>query len=406
MSRAVAALTPAETSTMTPDEVVAFAEALSRIAAGGGGTKAFAAYLAQELGVTVLVEDAQWRHLTTAGSVASAPHSVRELLEESTPTSRAVRALRNGVAGAALPIFAGEAHFGWLAVFGPGLSPSSSPPIRLTASAIGVEMARERGGARSRKHTFWDRLLAGGYHDSIAAKDEATARGIALVGHYVIVALEVEVSDEANAAAEIGDVRQMALDAFRSEGDIGVVERAATLLLVIPAERSVDVANIRTAASLLPRTAARKHAKLKLSGGVGEQVTLLCAPRSAEQASNAMVIGRRILGSGNVCAYDDLGVYPLLLEGSSAQSLQNFAQRTLAPLRAYDEKHQTELERTLALYFAVGENVKTAAEQLCVHRHTVFYRLRQICDICRCKLENPHDQLTLRTALAIDALTK
>jgi DNA-binding PucR family transcriptional regulator len=57
------------------------------------------------------------------------------------------------------------------------------------------------------------------------------------------------------------------------------------------------------------------------------------------------------------------------------------------------------------LYFSVGENVKTAAEQLNVHRHTVFYRLRQIGEICACKLDDPHDQLTLRMAMAIDALT-
>ncbi|MDP9024839.1 MAG: helix-turn-helix domain-containing protein, partial [Candidatus Eremiobacteraeota bacterium] len=93
-------------------------------------------------------------------------------------------------------------------------------------------------------------------------------------------------------------------------------------------------------------------------------------------------------------------------EDSGTREWQAFSARTLAPLRAYDEKHQTELERTLALYFSLGENVKTAAAQLNVHRHTVFYRLRQIAEICGCKLENPHDQLTLRLAIAIDALIK
>jgi len=392
---------------VTAERVVAFAEGLSRIAAGGGGPKAFAGYLAQELGLTVLVEDAEWRHLATAGSASSVPHSVRDLLDARETASRTLRMLRNGAPGAAIPIFAGETHFGWLAVFGPRIPRTSEPVIRLTASAIAVELAREQGGQRGRKRTFWDRLLARGYNDSIAARDEATARGIVLAAQYVAVALEVEVTDEASATSEAADLHHVALEAFRaSSGDIGVVERAGTLLLIIPAEREVDVANIRTAASLLPRTLGRKHAQLKLCGGVGERSALLAVPRSAEQAINAMGIGRRILGFGTVCAYDDLGAYPLLLEGAGREAWQQFAQRTLAPLRAYDEKHQTELERTLALYFSVGENVKTAAAQLCVHRHTVFYRLRQICEICGCKLENPHDQLTLRMAVAIDALSK
>ena len=53
---------------------------------------------------------------------------------------------------------------------------------------------------------------------------------------------------------------------------------------------------------------------------------------------------------------------------------------------------------------SVGQNVTTAAERLSVHRHTVFYRLRQIGEICGRSLESPHDQLTLRLAVAIDVL--
>ena len=109
-------------------------------------------------------------------------------------------------------------------------------------------------------------------------------------------------------------------------------------------------------------------------------------------------------GSGRVAAYDDLGAYPLIYHGASAHELQRFARDVLAPLRSYDEKHQTELARTLALYFQTGQNVKTTSAELSVHRHTVFYRLRQIGEITGRSLESPHDQLTLRLAIAIDAL--
>jgi purine catabolism regulator len=95
----------------------------------------------------------------------------------------------------------------------------------------------------------------------------------------------------------------------------------------------------------------------------------------------------------------------MLLRGHAVkEELRAFADTILEPLRAYDEKHQTELIKTLRLYFAVGQNVKVAAAELSVHRHTVFYRLRQIGDISGYDLDSPHDQLTLRTAMAIDAL--
>ena len=118
-----------------------------------------------------------------------------------------------------------------------------------------------------------------------------------------------------------------------------------------------------------------------------------------------MFIARRLFGGSRVMPYDDLGVYPLLLRGGATSTeLRDFSDRILAPLRAYDEKHQTELIRTLRLYFDVGQNVKTAAAELSVHRHTVFYRLRQIAEISSHDLDSAHDQLTLRTAMAIDAL--
>ena len=125
---------------------------------------------------------------------------------------------------------------------------------------------------------------------------------------------------------------------------------------------------------------------------------------SAQAAEAALSIGRRVYGSGRVTAYDELGAYPLIYEGAGVEKLRSFASDALAPLRLYDEKHQTELVRTLRLFFDVGQNIKVAAAQLNVHRHTVFYRLRQIGEIGRLDLDSPHDQLTLRAAIAIDAL--
>src|ERR1700680_3557610 len=154
---------------MTPDELVAFAEGLARIAASGGGAKALAAHLADATGAGVLVEDASWRHLAIAGH--GTPSSVRDLIDSGLE-SRSLRALRNGRAGRAMPIYAGDAHVGWLSIFPPSASSEDADKLahalRLVASVIGVELARESGGGRRR--TFWERLAAGAYNDAIAAR--------------------------------------------------------------------------------------------------------------------------------------------------------------------------------------------------------------------------------------------
>lgn len=380
---------------MTADELVAFAEDLARIAAGGGGAKALAGHLAKRANLGVLVEDAQWRHLAAAGG--GMPSSVQPLLEKQ--AAAGFQKLRNGHAGRTIAIVSGDTSLGRLSIFGSGDLDAFEHAARLTASAIAVELAREAGAQPSRRRTFWEQLVAQAYHDAAAVRDDAASRGISLATHYVAVVLETE-------TGEPGAFRAAALDAFRGgEGDAGMLERSSSLVIFVPASREVDASNARTAAAMLQRNLQKKDLDVHISGGVGTRTASIEIHRSLAEAEAALTIARRLYGAGRVGIYEELGAYPLLLSGGSADAMREFARRTLAPLRAYDEKHQTELERTLRLYFSVGENVKTAAAELNVHRHTVFYRLRQIGEICGCKLDDPHDQLTLRMAIAIDALT-
>jgi sugar diacid utilization regulator len=370
---------------MTPDQIVEFAEALARVAASGGGAKALATLLAERTGAGVLVEDAEWRPLATAGK-GSLPATARGL---------------NGDRARTVPIRAGDAGFGYLSIVGTAATPYDEllPALRLAAVSLAVELARDSSGSRGRKRAFWERLIAREYADSGSAREDAGARGIALATHYLCVALE------ADAEAPADELRALAAETFRSgDAELALLERGAALVALVPATREVDAENARTAAHLLPKAAAKRNMPLRLSGGVSGVVPLLDAPEAVAQAEAALAISRRIYGGGRIASYDELGAYPLLYSGAGAAQLRAFSEQTLAPLRAYDEKHQTELERTLRLYFSTGQNVKTAAAELNVHRHTVFYRLRQITEISGRSLESAHDQLTLRLAIAIDAL--
>jgi purine catabolism regulator len=374
---------------VTPEQIVEFTEGLARIAAAGGGPKALASFLAQATEGAVLLEDARWRHLATAGAGAI-PASARSVVESGAP-------------GRVHPLKVGDLDLGWLSLYGEAV-PDAELLLRLTAATIGVELARDGAALRGRIGDFWESLFARAFHDTSAAREEAAARGIALAPQYIAVALEPESGDN-GASTSLGELRALAADVFRSsDGQVGLVEHGVTLLIFVPAARTVDASNAKTAASLLPKSAARRKGHLRFSGGIGTVEPLLECRASAEAARAALSVGRRIHGNGRVIAYDELGAYRLLYEGADTARLQAFASETLAPLRSYDETHQTELERTLKLYFKVGQNVKTAAAQLNVHRHTVFYRLRQIGEICARSLDSSHDQLTLRLAVAIDEL--
>jgi purine catabolism regulator len=400
-----------DAAVMSNDELVDFAEGLARVASTGGGPKALAAHLAALLDAAVLVEDAEWRHIALAGASArSVPATSRDLIASAPKADDGTVRLRtpgDAVDGVAVRIRAGDAPLGWLSVF-PATTPANGrlAAVRLAAAAIAVEVSRDAGGGKNRRKSFWDRLISRAFDDPIEAKDDAAARGIALASSYVAVAIEAEGLDESVAAAKTGDLRKICLETLRSSaGDIAVLERGGGFVFLCPAPMEVDAANARTAATLITRAATKAHFGAKIVGGVGRPAEAIAAYRTVEEARESMFIARRLFGGSRVMPYEDLGIYPLLLRGgASSAELRTFSDRILAPLRAYDEKHQTELIRTLRLYFEVGQNVKTAAAELSVHRHTVFYRLRQIAEISGHDLDSAHDQLTLRTAMAIDAL--
>ena len=254
-----------ENAVMSADQLVEFAEGLARIASSGGGPKALATHLATALDAAVLVEDAEWRHVALAGAGSrSVPPSGRELISNSAPGSDGVVRLRGP--GETLEAFAvrirgGETSLGWLSVFPSGVPLDAKiAAIRLAAATIAVELSRDAGGGKTRRRSFWDRLLSRAYDDPIEAKDDATSRGIALAPSYVAVALEAEGLDENSAAAKLTDLRRIAVETLRSgSGEIVVLERGGGFIFLCPAALEVDAQNIRTAATLIPRAATKAH---------------------------------------------------------------------------------------------------------------------------------------------------
>ena len=390
------------------NELLSFVDALTRVAAAGGGPKALCAQLAQTLDAPVLLEDAEWKHVALAGAgTRTLPASARELLTHAgTPGGDGVAIAGPGErAGRSFAVRAGETILGWLTVW--DALEGRTAFARLCANLIAVELARDSTGNRGRRRSFWERLLSRAYDDPSEARDDAAARGITLATHYVAVVVEPEGLDEAVAAQRSSDVRKIAGDVLggRGGGELVVLERGGGFVFLVPSTLEVDGANARTAATMLPRSLSKAKVEVKIVGGVGRRTDVANVALSVEDAREALLIARRIFGGGRVVSHEELGAYPLLLRGNvSREELHRFAQTVLEPLRTYDEKHQTELVRTLRLFFGVGQNIKIAAAELNVHRHTIFYRLRQIGDIGGFDLDSPHDQLTLRMAMALDAL--
>ena len=199
---------------MTPEEIVEFTEALARIVASGGGPKALTAHLAAAAGGGVLLEDAQWRQLATAGA-GRVPASARAIVESGAP-------------GRAHRVTAGNLDLGWLSLFGTDSAPEAELLLRLTAATIGVELGRDGAALRGRRVTFWESALARTFGDATAAREEAASHGIALAPSYLVVALEADEASGRRDAADLAEVRRWQPTLFGAPMPISVCSSAAS----------------------------------------------------------------------------------------------------------------------------------------------------------------------------------
>ena len=93
--------------------------------------------------------------------------------------------------------------------------------------------------------------------------------------------------------------------------------------------------------------------------------------RSIKEANQALIIGSKLRGPGQLLQFVELGVWPLLLEGEIA-SKREFAARALHRLR------DNEMKETLKVFLESDINLSETAVRLKVHRNTVIYRMNKL----------------------------
>ncbi len=103
-------------------------------------------------------------------------------------------------------------------------------------------------------------------------------------------------------------------------------------------------------------------------------------------ASEALLAANVAQGSREdaALAFEQTGAYRLLLSTMSENpsELQRFYEETVEPLVSYDEQYETDLVLTLETFLEADGNVAGTAQRLFTHRHTVYYRLERVRELC------------------------
>ncbi|MGB3367565.1 MAG: helix-turn-helix domain-containing protein, partial [Acidaminobacteraceae bacterium] len=122
--------------------------------------------------------------------------------------------------------------------------------------------------------------------------------------------------------------------------------------------------------------------------------------RSLQDAENAVEASKSYIDT-EIIDFDELGIYKIFCQDNLKDELLSFYQSTLEPLVLYDRKRDTELVKSLTVYFETNGNLKKMSELLFTHYNTVLYRINRIQEITKKSLAKEMDRYGLQTALKI-----
>lgn len=118
----------------------------------------------------------------------------------------------------------------------------------------------------------------------------------------------------------------------------------------------------------------------------------------ASKALQAAQLG--LIDNKNLVAYQNLGLYRLLMEIKNLKTLYELYDETIAPLIEYDHRCKGALLQTIQV-FLKHMSIKKAAQLLFIHRHTMRYRLDQVDKLTGYNPLDPADALQLNLGLHI-----
>ena len=102
-----------------------------------------------------------------------------------------------------------------------------------------------------------------------------------------------------------------------------------------------------------------------------------------------------------VVAYQDLGIYKLLMDIENQDVINEYYAETIQRLVEYDKLNQTNYCDVLQCYLEHSGSVKETAEAMFVHRNTINYKINKIEEMLNCDLSELDTRLLYSIAFML-----
>lgn len=309
------------------------------------------------------------------------------------------------------PVVGRDGLLGSLSLIADGTGTYASEQVLTArgAMACAVTLARDQATDHARREielNVLDEILDGALRSEVSLAQQLTRLGHDIEQPHVAMIMRANTEEGVNRArARRWSVLEDGLRraAVRQGTRVLWRVRGSTAEIVWPIDDPTAVEDIAVMIQAEIRSLLDSQGRQEsLSVGVGRLASGFEGIRQSHlEARQALMLGRRVRGAGQVTLFDQLGVYRLIFAAEHLPEMQGFLEETLGSLVAYDRDHGAELVRTLQAYFEANCSPKEAAHLLQVHRNTVLYRLDRIAAIMQIDLNDPDTRLRLHLALHV-----
>ncbi|CAM3983614.1 PucR family transcriptional regulator [Alicyclobacillus pomorum] len=155
---------------------------------------------------------------------------------------------------------------------------------------------------------------------------------------------------------------------------------------------------IESAVQQFKQALARSGLRSEMEVGVGHEVSATDLAASYKTAVMAWNIRRKAFPK-EVHFYDDSGVYRWAPYLNNSDDAREWITMDIQKILEYDRKHHSDLLRTLKVYLDCDRSKQKTAEQLFIHRQTLYHRLKLLNQLLQVDLEDPVQRLGLHVSL-------
>jgi len=178
-----------------------------------------------------------------------------------------------------------------------------------------------------------------------------------------------------------------------------ILNKSECIYVLVMLKEGENTTTTKRYANYIHEVLKGKMKKQQIKVGIGRIVKgLVNVHKSKVDAFKALEGACHYLDD-DVIFFEEMGVYKILSQNSIRQELERFYNEILGKLIDYDQRRDTELIKTLEVYYACNGNLKRMSESLFTHYNTILYRLNRIQEIISLSLDNEEHRFAIQTAL-------